>query len=312
MGDRLHNACYVGDNDAVRHALVTAWGPDVAQWSFFATGREATGMLLTSPPDILVCSLKLTDMAGIDVAKLLKDENVYSQLPVVLCLSLNEVETYTDWEDCVADDFFVFPSPSFTIRARLDIAIARPLHTLDVNPLSRLPGNTSIIRYTQQLIDRGQDFALAYCDLDYFKPFNDKYGFARGDEVLMMTSRIVHNAVNDQVLPFSFIGHVGGDDFVFIVPVEAVESTCQKIIADFDSIIPQFYDAEDIARNSIVSVDRQNNVCTFSLMGISIAVVFNRDGSLEHYGKASSRAVELKKVAKMTPISSYIMDQRRS
>jgi len=312
VADFPYNACYVGDDAAARQELVTAWGPDVARWTFFSTGREATGMLLTSPPDILICSLNLPDMPGLDVAKLLKEENIYSQVPVVLYLSLEEADEYTDWVDLIADDFVVFPSPNYIIRARLELAIARPLRTLDANPLSRLPGNTSIIKQTQRLIDRNQDFALLYCDLDYFKPFNDKYGFARGDEVLMMTARIIHNAVHNQNLPVSFVGHIGGDDFVCIVPIAAAERVCKTIVADFDSIIPQFYDAEDIVRNSILSVDRQNKVCTFSLMSISIAVVFNINGSLGHYGKASSRAVELKRVAKKFPTSSYVMDQRRS
>ena len=312
MAEIPYNACYVGDDAAARQELVSVWGPDVARWTFFSSGRKATGLLLTSPPDILIFSLNLPDMPGLDVARLFKEENIYSQVPVVLCLSLDEADGYTDWMDFVADDFVVFPSPNHIIRARLDLAIARPLRTLDANPLSRLPGNTSIIKQTQRLIDRNQDFALLYCDLDYFKPFNDKYGFARGDEVLMMTARIIHNAVHNQNLPVSFVGHIGGDDFVCIVPVEAAESTCKTIVSDFDSIIPQFYDAEDIARNGILSVDRQNNVRTFLLMSISIAVVFNIDGSLGHYGKASSRAVELKKVAKKFSSSSYVLDQRRS
>ncbi|MCC8193126.1 MAG: GGDEF domain-containing protein, partial [Deltaproteobacteria bacterium] len=251
-------------------------------------------------------------MPGGRVALLLKEENVYSQVPVVLCLSAEEASGCSDWRDFVADDFLIFPSPPAILKGRLDLAMARAARTLDANPLSRLPGNTSIIKHTQALIDRNQDFALGYCDLDFFKPFNDKYGFARGDEVLMMTSRIILNAVHDQELPFSFVGHIGGDDFVFIVPVDAAEPTCKKIVSSFDAIIPQFYDAEDLAKSCIISVDRQNNVCTFPLMAISIAVVFNKNGSLKHYGEASSRAMGLKKVAKKSIASAYALDQRRS
>ncbi|SBV95702.1 Response regulator receiver modulated diguanylate cyclase [uncultured delta proteobacterium] len=308
----VYNACYVGGNQAIRKALADVWDPAVANWTFFDTGREATGVLLTSPPDILLCSMTLPDMSGIDVARLLKEENVYSQVPVVMCLSPEEAEAYADWHNLVADDFFVFPCPIPVIRARLDLAMGRATRTLDANPLSRLPGNTSIIKHTQGLIDKNQDFALGYCDLDYFKPFNDKYGFARGDEVLMMTSRIILNSVHDQALPFSFVGHIGGDDFVFIVPVGAAEAVSKKIVSAFDAIIPQFYDAEDLAKGCIVSVDRQNNVCTFPLMAISVAVVFNRNGNLKHYGEASSLAMGLKKVAKKSVTSSYALDQRRS
>ena len=312
MPESVYNACYVGDDATVRNALRMAWGPEIARWTFFASGHEAAGMLLTSPPDILICSMTLPDMQGLAVARLLKEENVYSQVPVVLCFSSKEAEEYADWQDFVADDFLVFPSSPSIVRGRLDLALFRATRTLDANPLSRLPGNTSIIKRTQGLIDANQDFALGYCDLDYFKPFNDKYGFARGDEVLMMSSRIILNSVHNQSLPFSFVGHIGGDDFVFIVPIVAAEPICKNIVDSFDAIIPQFYDAEDLARSGITSVDRQNNVCTFPLMAISIAVVFNKNSSLKHYGEASSRSMELKKVAKKSITSSYVLDQRRS
>ncbi len=308
---RPYAACYVGDNQDIRHALLEVWGPDTASWTFFESGREAAGVLLTSPPDILLCSVCLPDMSGLDVARLLKEENVYSQVPVVLCLSPEQAQGRVDWYGLTADDFVIFPSPHAVVKARLDLAMGRATRTLDANPLTRLPGNTSIIRHTQGLINRNQDFALGYCDLDYFKPFNDKYGFARGDEVLMMTSRIILNSVHDLALPFSFVGHVGGDDYVFIVPVAAAEPVCRKIVKAFDSIIPKFYDAEDLDKSCIVSVDRRNNVCTFPLMAISIAVVFNKNGSIKHYGEASSLAMGLKKVAKKSVQSSYALDQRK-
>ena len=304
------NACFVGDDANIRHGLKEVWGPDVARWTFFDTGSEAAGVLLTSPPDILLCGLSLPDMSGLVVANMLKGENVYTQVPVILCLSEKEMAEIADWTDTVVDDFLVFPITGHMLRARLDLARNRASRTLDANPLTRLPGNTSIIRRTQILIDQNQDFAFGYCDLDNFKPYNDKYGFSRGDEVLMMTARIILNCVHNMPLPFSFVGHVGGDDFVFIVPVDMAETVCRRIIKAFDDIIPGFYDDEDRYKGCIISTDRQNAVCSFALMSISIAVVFNRNGSLEHYGEASSRTMALKKVAKKSMQSTFVLDRR--
>ncbi|MDL2209561.1 diguanylate cyclase [Desulfovibrio sp. OttesenSCG-928-O18] len=304
------NACYVGDNEDIRQALLKVWPPEVAEWTFFNTGSEAAGVLLTLPPDILLCSMTLPDMSGLAVARMLKEENVYSQVPVLLCLSTEEAEADIDWSNVVADDFLVFPGPLPVLQARLELARNRAARTLDANPLTRLPGNTSIIKKTQSLIDQNQNFALGYCDLDYFKSYNDKYGFSRGDEVLMMTSRIILNSVHNLSLPFSFVGHVGGDDYVFIVPVDAAETVCKMIIAAFDGIIPQFYDDDDREKGCIISTDRKNVICSFPLMAISIAVVFNRNGSLKHYGEASSLAMNLKKVAKKSTESSYALDRR--
>lgn len=304
------SACYVGDDENVRRALQEAWGPDEASWVFFGTGSKAAGILLASPPDVLFCGLRLPDMSGMAVAALFKEENVYAQVPVILCLEPEDVAAVPDWSETVADDFLVFPCPPAELKARMDLGLDRASRTLDANPLTKLPGNTSIIRRTQSLIDQNQDFALGYCDLDYFKPFNDKYGFSRGDEVLMMTSRIILNSVHTPSMPFSFAGHVGGDDFVFIVPVDMAETVCKNIITAFDGIIPHFYDADDRGKGCIISTDRRSVICSFPLMAISIAVVFNRDGSLKHYGEASSRAMALKKTAKECPTSSYSMDRR--
>ena len=291
--------------------LKDLWPQTMVRWLFFASGREAAGALLAFPPHLLICSLTLPDgMSGFDIAKILKDENVYSQIPVVLCLTPEEMEAERNWSDLAVDDFFEFPSPVPKIKARLEMVRNRAVRTLDANPLTHLPGNTSIIRCTQGFIEQHKDFAFGYCDLDYFKPFNDAYGFSRGDEVLMMTARVIFNSIQALALPFSFVGHIGGDDFVFIVPVDAAEVACEKIIATFDDIVPRFYDDEDRQNRCIVSIDRKNKPCSFPLMGLSIAVVFNREGSISHYAEASNIAMSLKKKAKMNSSSTYVFDRR--
>ena len=303
-------AALVCADSAIRDALLAAWPEPEVEWVFFEKGRDATGLLLTSPPDILLCGFELPDMPGILVASLLKRENVYAQVPVVVCLHEGQITGNLDWLITDADDFIVFPSCQQLLHTRLELVKSRNARTLDANPLTHLPGNTSIIRHTQGLIDACHDFALGYCDLDFFKSFNDKYGFSRGDEVLMMTSRIIVNSIKAFPLEFSFVGHVGGDDFVFIVPCADAENVCQRIIDSFDEIVPQFYDQEDSQRGGIVSTDRQGVLRAFPLMALSIAVVFNKNNSLVHYGEAAQTAMNLKKKAKESPRSNYVFDRR--
>ncbi|MDL2272578.1 diguanylate cyclase [Desulfovibrio sp. OttesenSCG-928-I05] len=309
--DKKTHACLVSADALLREALCAAWPSENVDWTFFDNGKAAIGVLLAAPPDILFCSLDLPDMSGLDLAHLFKSENVYSQVPVLLCCGTEDfARTELDWSSLEIDDFLAFPVPQGELCARLDLALRRSERTLDANPLTRLPGNTSIIRYTQGLIDKCVDFGLMYCDVDHFKPFNDKYGFARGDEVLMMTSRILLNTVKAGNFPFSFVGHVGGDDYVAIVPATGAEDICRKIIAAFDGIVPRFYDDDDRRQGGIVSTDRQGILRAFPLMGLSIAVVFNKGGSLRHYGEASHIAMNLKKKAKEDPQSSYVLDRR--
>ncbi|MFW6179814.1 MAG: diguanylate cyclase domain-containing protein, partial [Desulfohalobiaceae bacterium] len=281
-------------------------------WTWFSKGKKAIEEIYSSPPDLLLVDEILQDIRGLEVVRLVKSENVYRQVPTLICLQEvipEEVYSSVQFE---LDDFLLRPVKPQEARARLTLAWYRSTRALDANPLSKLPGNTSIIHRIQDLIDSGQDFALGYLDLDNFKAFNDKYGFSRGDEVLMMTSRVIVNTVRRIAGQEGFVGHIGGDDFVFIVPIQVVEEVCIKIIQNFDSIVPNFYDPKDRNQGYISSVDRQGRQQEFLLMAVSIAVVFNLQGSLTHYAQASQIANSLKKKAKQDPASSYVLDRRRS
>ena len=277
-------------------SLRALWPEEEVKWTCFARGTSALEFLFSEPPDLLVVDEQLPDLAGVDLVRLIKGENVYRQLPVVLCLASEDLAELQDFSTLEIDDFLVKPFSPSIAKGRLILAYHRSTRELDASPLTKLPGNTSIIHRIQDLIDRQEDFALAYIDLDHFKSFNDKYGFSRGDEVSLMTERGIVN--------------VGGDDFVFIVPPEKAESACQQVIDNFDSIVPHFYDQEDRARGAIHSLDRRGKEQVYPLMAISIAVVVNRGGKLKHFGEASQIATNLKKEAKKNPKSCYVMDKR--
>ncbi|MFO7726803.1 MAG: diguanylate cyclase response regulator, partial [Desulfonatronovibrio sp.] len=101
------------------------------------------------------------------------------------------------------------------------------------------------------------------------------------------------------------------DDFVFMVPPDYAENACQILIRNFDGIVPNFYDQEDRRQGYIRSTDRQGKVHDFPMMSVSIAVVFNIDGELTHYGEASEIAMNLKKIAKKKAGSNYVLDRRK-
>jgi len=286
------------------------WDTKDVEWTVIGQGRRAMEVIFNEPPDILVVDNRLEDIPSLEVASIVKSENVYRQLPVILCLDREDLDKSWNWNEIEADDFLVRPFSPREARERVHLTLCRASRAMDANPLTKLPGNTSIISRIQDLIDRKDDFALAYCDLDHFKSFNDKYGFSRGDEVLMMSARVIVNTIRSFPGIKSFVGHVGGDDYVFIVPAEIAEEACKRVVAAFDDIVPHFYDAEDRERECIISTDRQGEVRTFPLMAVSIAVVFNTGGRLKHYGEASAIAMGLKKKAKENPKSSYVLDRR--
>ena len=309
---RTQKVYLLSADTGLRDTLSSLWDDGQLEIIQFDRGRGAIEVLFNELPDLLIVDHALPDMSGLDVVNLVKSENVYRQLPVILAIREESLLEGIDWCSSEVDDLIIIPSSPARMKARVFLTISRASRAFDANPLSKLPGNTSIIQRIQEMIDRQEDFALAYADLDYFKSFNDKYGFSRGDEVLMMTARVIVNTIRGFAGVRSFVGHVGGDDFVFILPPDRIELACQRVVENFDSIVPHFYDETDRAKGYIQSTDRGGNMRTFPLMAISIAVVFNVNGRLKHYGEASQIAMTLKKKAKENPKSSYVLDKRQS
>ncbi len=304
--------CFLVSADEERVAFFLGlWPKEDVEWTVFQRGPMAVEQVFNSPPDLLVVDADLPQLSGPALVNMVKSENVYRQLPVVLCLKQDELAAGLDFGGVEVDDFLLYPVSAVEAKARLSLTIHRASRELDANPLTKLPGNTSIIHRIQDLIDRQEPFALAYVDLDHFKSFNDKYGFSRGDEVLMMSARVIVNTIRSFPGKLSFVGHVGGDDFVFILPIEVMETACQRIVESFDGIVPHFYDQEDQERGEILSTDRKGKMQKFPIMTVSIAVLFNTDGRLKHYGEASQIAMNLKKKAKAQPGSSYVLDRRQ-
>ncbi len=286
--------------------------PEVIEWVVTADVSSVVERLLLNPPDIIMIDIDLPGTGGLPVVQLIKGENVYRPVSVMLCLSDDAVRRHSpNWSQIDVDDILFLPVSPERLRARLEVALARASRDVDTNPLTHLPGNTAIIRFVKKLIESGSDFGLAYADLDNFKSFNDKYGFARGDEILMLAGRLISATVKQMQCVPSFTGHVGGDDFVYVLPVDQMEECCRKIVSTFDAVMPGFYDEEDRLAGKIISTDRQGRICSFPLMSVSIAVVFSINGSLKHYGEASQRASSLKKYAKSKPGSVYVLDRRK-
>jgi len=289
--------------------LQSLWPSDQIRWTVFSDGQTALEQAFNEPPDMVIAEQFLPGLNGIDVLRMLKDENVYRQICAILAVKGEDLPNLQT-ADLRVDELIILPTTANTLLIRVELALRRTLTTLDANPLTRLPGNTSIINTIQRLLSSGTHFAMAHADMDNFKPYNDKYGFSRGDEMLLMTARLILNTVNAQQSEPAFVGHIGGDDFVFILPPDVMEKACKRIVSDFDAIAPSFYDPEDRARGSILSYDRQGHALNFPIMSISIAVTPNIDARYTHYAQISHVAGQLKKLAKATPGSTYVIDRR--
>lgn len=181
---------------------------------------------------------------------------------------------------------------------------------LDANPLTRLPGGVAIEEVLKKRIQEESPLAFCLVDLRNFKAFNDQYGYARGNEVILATAEILKKALREHGAEGDFLGHIGGDDFVLISTPDRYEKTCETILSAFDREIVTFYDPEDRQQGCIQGKTRRGEDLTFPIMTISIAVVTNRHRRLKNHIQVGEIAAEMKNFAKSFPKSIYVVDKR--
>lgn len=182
------------------------------------------------------------------------------------------------------------------------------------NPLTGLPGNESIQREINKRLSQNMHFDVCYIDIDNFKPYNDHYGFEKGDMVIKTLACIIEESIKPDGFDFSFVGHIGGDDFIVIIPPQISIPACEKIIASFEATLPALHDTEDYNRRCYVSKNRKNEEETFNILSISIGIVSTEVYKIKSFAQLASIATEVKKAAKMqsalSGVSSIARDRR--
>ncbi len=273
----------------------------------FAGMLSVLGFIYSDPPDIVIIDCSSRNGVAESIVRNLKSDSYFSAIPVIGLISGSMSESF-DWEGCQLDDFIFTPIQYPELFCRVNLSLQRIQRIFDNNPLTRLPGNTSIQRAVEAAL--GRPMAVCYIDINHFKPYNDTYGFSHGDEVLRMLARIMFNAVKESGGGFS--GHIGGDDFVFIVPMERAESVCKTIIQNFNAIAGDLFGEKEKSNGYYLSKNRKGLEEKIPLLSIAIAVVPTEAPKLKHYGQAAEIAAELKKLAKKSNESCYVVDRRKN
>ncbi len=192
---------------------------------------------------------------------------------------------------------------------RLELVLRRASRDVNVHPTTHLPGTVQIERDLGERMATGGHFGVCYADLDHFKEFNDRYGYNCGDSVILLTSRILRDIVR-ALAPGGFVGHIGGDDFIFNVSLEHLEVTCDEIIQLFDELIPYQYTEEDRKAGYFLGKDRRGSIHRIPLMTLSIGIVTNQLQEFSHTAQIAELAGEMKTYAKTLHGSVYVVDRR--
>ncbi|MFB0919737.1 MAG: bifunctional diguanylate cyclase/phosphodiesterase [Oscillospiraceae bacterium] len=188
-----------------------------------------------------------------------------------------------------------------TVKDLLDEALQIGVNNArHLNPLSGLPGNVTIEKELEHCINSDEEYTILYFDLNNFKAYNDVYGFENGDRIIKCMTQILKDNIKD-----GFIGHIGGDDFMAIVPGNDAEAVCRRMIDEFDKSVLDFYNKNDLDKGYITTKNRHGIEEDFPILSVSIAGVSSR--RYHTVFSLSEDMARLKKLCKQLPGSNYIV-----
>lgn len=180
---------------------------------------------------------------------------------------------------------------------------------LDASPLTGLPGNLAIERAIGERLSAIEVFSLCQIDLDHFKPFADKYGYAWASEIIKEVARILLEERERAGLQDVFIGHIGGDDFVLIAAPDRAETLGRRLVDVFDRQIRPFYTEADRQQGFIVGKDRRGQEQTFPLLSVSVAMVTGDGHRFKNALEMAELTAELKEYAKSLVGNNFVTEE---
>ena len=293
-------------------ALVRQWATAHAfPLLVFSQPDEVESIVLRGHPCLLFVDGDNSGTVGVGLVRRLKSDAFTAIVPITTLAGTHHPEQVQAWFTSGADEVLTGLFSPAEQRSRMDAMLVRTERDVSVHPSTRLPGTTEIEREIRRRLESGQEFAVCYADLDHFKEFNDRYSYYDGDRVIYILSRILHDVVKGLMGSRGFVGHIGGDDFIFIIPAPDISAVCSEILEVFDSLIPLQYNDQDRRAGYFFGKDRRGQLHRVPLMTLSIGIVTNRHRRFAHPAQVSELATEMKSYAKTLPGSVFVVDRRQ-
>jgi GGDEF domain-containing protein len=294
-------------------ALIERWAQQQAlPLKQFTSAEEVEAIVLRGHPGILVVNGDASGSAGVELVTRLKADAFTAIVPVTTLISNHEPSSVEAWFRAGADEVLTSLFSVAEQEARISAMSLRTERDVSVHPSTRLPGTTEIEREIRRRLDGAGEFAVCYADLDHFKEFNDRYSYYDGDRVIYLLSRILHDVVKGMTGREGFVGHIGGDDFIFVIPGSEIHGVCTEVLSVFDTLIPLQYNEQDRRAGYFFGKDRRGQLHRVPLMTLSIGIVTNRHRQFAHPAQVSELATEMKSYAKTLPGSIFVVDRRQS
>jgi GGDEF domain-containing protein len=304
------SALLFAPDDGAPHPALTEWlARQADQVIRVRDSDELMAISLRGRPRVVAFDARRDAKAVEAACARLKRDSYTGVVPAVM-LTCDSDAAFAAAFESGADEVLREGLGAAELVTRLDAMLRRSDRDLVVHPSTRLPGAVEIEAEVTRRLETGARFAMCYADLDHFKEFNDRYSYYDGDRVIRILAKILHDVVKGLCGEEGFVGHIGGDDFIFVVPTQAVGEACAEIVNVFDLLIPFQYSEQDRRAGYFFGKDRRGQLHRVPLMTVSIGVVTNERRHFQHAAQVSELATEMKSYAKTLPGSVYSIDRR--
>jgi PleD family two-component response regulator len=274
-------------------------------------GEVALELAQQVHPDVILLDVMMPRTDGYEALRRLRSSYSTRFIPIIMLTAKDAREDIQTGFQGGANDYLTKPYDRGELLLRINNQLNWSRQQREANPLTGLPGNLSINRETERRLGSGEPFALLQVDIDFFKAYNDHYGYPRGDEAIQTLSRILVAAASRHG-EGTFVGHIGGDDFVLLSTPEHAEVIGQEIIDAFNLAVPSLYDPEDRERGHVEVKNRRHELEDFPLMSVTIAMVSTDRAQVTHLAQLTDIAQELKAHGKGIPGSVLVGERRHT
>ena len=280
-------------------------------FKFIGVKTEEIDVALKNIPFLIIINEDAIDRDVIDVCKKIRTDEDNKITPIIVVSSntdrkhrLNVLEESVEYyiKKPVDADYLYHTIKNLNRLLNINRRISA---------LTGLPGNVQIHAELKKRITNKGEFSVLYLDLDNFKAYNDVYGFLRGDEIIEFTAQATLRCIHEQFQEGAFVGHIGGDDFVAIIPSIEVDEICQTILAMFENGVKKFFTDDDLEKGYIEVANRKGIIEQFPLTSLSIAAVIAEKGRFSNILEIGEIGAQVKHMAKTTMGSSYAVDRRQ-
>lgn len=285
---------FADDDPAMREMVSQVFGSAGYAVRLAKDGDEALDELRRSEPDIAVLDYRMGIPDGLEVCRRIKSDPRMEHVPVLILTAESEIENRLAGFEAGADDYLAKPFDPRELLARVRAMLLLARRGLDRNPTSGLPGGEAVYREFERHRREGKPFCICYLDLDYFKPFSDRFGFAAADRVIRAVGSILANVTRTG----SFIGHVGGDDFVVFVNCREARSQMEAAQAKLREALREILPSGEGDLETYRGVDRQGIVRDFPLTRLTAALIQVEPRAIGSLFELSEIVADAKRAAK--------------